>query len=626
MIGRLIFRHLSFIGTAKPVSTLTFADGTNVIFGASNTGKSFTLAALQFMLGKSTPLPVIEQLEGYEALLLGLDVPSLGSVTLYRAIQGAGFRLYEGLHNEPPQNIPFRVLDAEYDARTENIASVILGALGLGGKLVVKNENGEKSSVTLRSIDPFTFVDEGSIIDARSPILSGQYTSATAEKNLFRLLLTGQDDAAIVAVVPAKIRKARQEGQKELLEEWIATLDVQIDAIGIPRQQLDDQSKRIEASLITIQDDLGEHQRRIDELTRDRRRMVNEADRLAAQAREIELTLARFARLMEVYESDVERLEALEQGGHLLLVRLDQPCPLCGADVDHQHQHGRQDVERSRVAARVEITRIDRERRDLVATMKGLETDFAINLATSERLRRRMAAAERLFGILRPQESGLRDEYEQRIEARDIVRERLKLFEDRDRLAVQLSQVTTTPTAAKLKLAVGIDGPTGHEFANKVSEVLQSWKFPGNPTVSFDSQTQDIRLDGKERGANGKGVRAILHSAFKVAVLLYCQDKGLPHPGVLVLDTPLLTYREPIRVPRHGALAADEKELAATTLYAHFYLHLASLSGRAQFIVLENSDPPSDLVDRLSVQTFTGDLTDGRSGLLPPAGGSPNAP
>ncbi|WP_010161980.1 hypothetical protein [Sphingomonas sp. PAMC 26617] len=623
MNGRLIFRHLSFIGTAKTVSTLPFVDGTNVIYGASNTGKSFTLAALQFMLGKSTPLPAIEQLDGYEAVLLGLDVPSMGPVTLYRGIQGAGFRLYEGLHHEAPQDVPFRVLDAEYDARTENITSVILGALGLSGKFVVKNENGEKNSVTLRSLDPFTFVDEGSIIDARSPILSGQYTSATAEKNLFRLLLTGRDDSAIVAVVPPKIRKARQEGQKELLEEWIAALDAQIDAIGIPRQQLDDQSKRIEASLTTIQGDLAKRQRRIDEVTRERRRMVDEADRVTAQAREIELTLARFARLMEVYESDVERLEALEQGGHLLLARLDRPCPLCGAEVDHQHHHGRQDVERSRVAARVEIARIDRERRDLVATMNGLETDFATNLATSERLRRRMAAAERILGVLRPEESGLRDEYEQRIEARDTVRERLKLFEERDRLAVQLSQVTTAPTAAKPKLTVGIDGPTGHEFASKVSEVLQAWKFPGNPTVSFDSQTQDIRLDGKERGANGKGVRAILHSAFKVAVLLYCQDKGLFHPGVLALDTPLLTYREPIRVPRHGALAADEKKLAATTLYEHFYLHLASLSGRAQFIILENSDPPSDLMDRLSVQTFTGDLADGRSGLLPPANSSP---
>lgn len=623
MIRRLIFRHLSFTGTAKPVSTLSFADGTNVIYGASNTGKSFTLAALQFMLGKSTPLPVIEQLDGYEAVLLGLDIPSIGPVTLYRGIQGAGLRLYEGLHHEPPHDVPFQVLDAEYDARTENITSVILGALGLGGKFVVKNENGEKNSVTLRSLDPFTFVDEGSIIDARSPILSGQYTSATAEKNLFRLLLTGRDDAAIVAVVPAKIRKARQEGQKELLEDWIASLDAQIDAIGISREQLDDQGKRIEASLATIQGDLAKRQRRIDEVTRERRRMIDEADRTAALAREIELTLARFARLMDVYESDVERLEALEQGGHLLLARLDRPCPLCGADVEHQHHHGQQDVERSRIAARVEISRIDRERRDLVVTMNALETDFATNLEDTERLRRRMAAAERILGTLRPEESGLREEYERRMEARDTVRERLKLFEERDRLAVQLSQVTTTQTATKPKLVVGIDGPTGHEFASKVSEVLKAWKFPGNPVVSFDGQTQDIRLDGKERGANGKGVRAILHSAFKVAVLLYCQDNDLPHPGVLALDTPLLTYREPIRVPRHGALAPDEKKLAATTLYEHFYLHLASLSGRAQFIIFENSDPPSDLVDQLSVQTFTGDLADGRSGLLPPATASP---
>lgn len=75
----------------------------------------------------------------------------------------------------------------------------------------------------------------------------------------------------------------------------------------------------------------------------------------------------------------------------------------------------------ARVAARVEIARIYRERRDLVATMNGLEPDFATNLATSERLRRQMAAAERILGALRPEESGSRDEYELRVEARDTL-------------------------------------------------------------------------------------------------------------------------------------------------------------------------------------------------------------
>jgi hypothetical protein len=76
--------------------------------------------------------------------------------------------------------------------------------------------------------------------------------------------------------------------------------------------------------------------------------------------------------------------------------------------------------------------------------------------------------------------------------------------------------------------------------------VLEAWGFPGSPRVAFDLKAQDITINGKERAANGKGVRAILHAAFKVTVMIWCDRHGLPHPKFLVLDSPLVTYREPM--------------------------------------------------------------------------------
>lgn len=99
--------------------------------------------------------------------------------------------------------------------------------------------------------------------------------------------------------------------------------------------------------------------------------------------------------------------------------------------------------------------------------------------------------------------------------------------------------------------------------------------------------------------------------------MLVCQERGLPHPGILVLDTPLLTYREPLKVPRHGDLTTDERALAATTLHEYFYRHLASLADRAQFIILENSDPPAAVSQGVAIHLFTGVEGDGRIGLFP---------
>jgi len=133
--------------------------------------------------------------------------------------------------------------------------------------------------------------------------------------------------------------------------------------------------------------------------------------------------------------------------------------------------------------------------------------------------------------------------------------------------------------------------------------------------VQFDTKVNDITVAGKARSANGKGVRAVLHAAFNVAMAIHCIDKGLPHPGFIVLDTPLLTYREPLK-SRHGDLSEDERALKASSLAEKFYRHLASLEGKLQVIVLENSDPPAEVEDLASIDVFTGVQGDGRYGLL----------
>jgi hypothetical protein len=145
---------------------------------------------------------------------------------------------------------------------------------------------------------------------------------------------------------------------------------------------------------------------------------------------------------------------------------------------------------------------------------------------------------------------------------------------------------------------------------------LEAWHFPNAEKAQFDIQTNDITIAGKRRSANGKGVRAILHAAFNVAVLIYCRDKGLPHPGFLVLDTPLLTYREPL-TSKYGELSADEEEIKKSNLATHFYHHLASLKDMAQIIVIENSDPPEVIYPFARIETFSGRLGLGRYGLFP---------
>ena len=79
----------------------------------------------------------------------------------------------------------------------------------------------------------------------------------------------------------------------------------------------------------------------------------------------------------------------------------------------------------------------------------------------------------------------------------------------------------------------------------------------------------------------------------------------MPHPGFVVLDSPLVVYREPDA--GEDGFSEDVKN--------SFYESLADYEG-TQVLILENEDPPSQLEASANIIKFTG--TDrGRRGFIP---------
>ena len=70
-------------------------------------------------------------------------------------------------------------------------------------------------------------------------------------------------------------------------------------------------------------------------------------------------------------------------------------------------------------------------------------------------------------------------------------------------------------------------------FCAEIEAVLKEWNWNGEGRVEFDDSAYDIVVDGQARQSHGKGVRAILYSAFVIALLRYCYSNGRPHPGVV---------------------------------------------------------------------------------------------
>ena len=84
-----------------------------------------------------------------------------------------------------------------------------------------------------------------------------------------------------------------------------------------------------------------------------------------------------------------------------------------------------------------------------------------------------------------------------------------------------------------------------------VGDVLTSWEYPRRRGGQLGRAAPGHRNQRvAPRSQNGKAVKAVYHSAFAVALMIYCRTNRLPHPGFLVLDSPLVTYGKPIHYQR----------------------------------------------------------------------------
>lgn len=603
--------RLRFSGANNREAMLEFSTGLTLIYGASNTGKSFAVKAIDFMMGGGSDLPNIQERNPYNKIWLDLSLLQDRGVTLERAIVGGSFMLHEG-----PATT--RTLSPKHDPVNQaNISTFLLSQMEATNKKVAIDASGTHSNLTFRDIARVVLTKEIAIQSENSPIELGDKKDITRERSVLKFMMTGMDDSAITPIVRPKDFKTGRSAKAEILQEMVDRLDGEIatgypDAIGLA-----DQSDRINETLQRMETELSSTRLSIRALLDEKRQLSAKISATERRAVDIALSLESFDQLGAVYESDIKRLEAIEEAGFLLGRAMNLPCPVCGAPSEAQtHSHGMDEIEKVRSASEFEIQKIKRQHSELLRTIEGTNIESRNLAALITKMREELGEVEVKLERATPNV----DEHQRRlsdvIATRDHVQHGLSLLKQRDDLMKQKGNVEASKSPKRTEtIQRDLSTETAKALADVVSSVLGEWGFPGERHVFFDLNTYDLIIDGKERRNNGKGVRAITHAAFKVALLLFCRERGLPHPGFLILDSPLLTYRDPMRLPG-DILTADEQEIRRTDLKERFFKHLGHIGDKAQFIVFENIDPPDDIKDYASVIAFTNDPTTGRQGLL----------
>lgn len=608
-------RFLGFFGPQKEPATVTFGPGLNVLYGASNAGKSFIVEAIDFMLGGGQPLRDIPERVGYDRILLGIETLGGQTFTVWRSMEGGGFKLYEGLHQTPPaDDVQNKVLGDQHSDRNEaNLSWFLLGLCGLAGKRIRKNARGETNSLSFRNIARLMIVTETEITQQGSPLLDGNYVANTPNLATFRLLLTGTDDSALVADTKREPEELSRETQLQLLDQLLADYRARLKELTKTPKELEEQLAKLDASLRHQTAQVNTTESEFQEAAGKRRDLRRKLEEGRERKAEVDALLERFKLLDRHYESDIERLRAIEESGTLFDILGLGPCPLCGAAPEHHGSQGECEGNIDHVveAARKEIGKIELLRRELSATVNELQREGAsLNRRIPSVVEDLQKISNSVDELIAPKLSSLRKSYSEFADKRAEVREALALNATVQDIERRRASLAESATLEKVGAPASADIPTtiSDSFAQAVEAILKEWHFPEAGRVFFDPKARDLVISGKARSAFGKGLRAITHAAFTLGLLAFCRSRQNPHTGFVVLDSPLLAYREP---------DGTEDDLRGTDLQDKFYGYLQALPDDHQVIVVENTDPPASIADRELSLMFTKNPHKGRYGLFP---------
>jgi hypothetical protein len=402
-----------------------------------------------------------------------------------------------------------------------------------------------------------------------------------------------------------------------LIENLLAPLEQRTKSILI--DETEDSIDKIDEAIVRVSDDLLAIENERITLIQNRDAAADVRVKTETQVQAIDQLLTRYQLLSEQYTSDLSRLDFVSEGAHYFDGLQEVTCPLCGQNMDegHVHQAARSSAE-IYAAARAEAAKILAQRDDLEDAIASLESRREAREAERSRAAVTFQAAQqRLANIVQPVlatgTTQLQHLNARRLEL-EIARNNSEQVETLRTLKAEIERTAASPARSKRQWE---DLPSKSLLAlcKEVEDILKLWKWDGEGRVEFDEKAYDIKVDGQSRQSHGKGVRAVLYSAFVIALVRYCQRKGLPHPGFVVIDSPLTSYK------KKGNGVAGAGTSVSQGVEAAFWDSLTSISKDIQIIIVENKEPPSAVAAAVHYEWFAGDEAGprDRTGFIPEA-------
>ena len=587
-MSNFFIKSLIISGENKRTSTLDFDEGLNIIYGPSNTGKTYVLKCIDFIFGSKNKYPIPTS-SGYSLIKLIIQTNN-GQVSIEREIGKNKINVIS--ENALIQSRVYKIQD---------IGTALLGLIGIqDNPSIIKNSRYEMVNLTWRTFMHSFIINEEEVIQQLPILISKESTVKTASLSALLYLISAPDASTFNPIEDKKIKEAR----KRAVEKYISE---EIDGLRERKKILDEKLKTKtvspEEEIKKLTDELSEIEQEITAEVNNSKNTLSKILDIKDHIAKCDLLLNRYAELRSQYKADIKRLSFIVEGEiNLSEVSSLEKCPFCDGAMSEQHYATYIET------ANAELSRITQLLNDLCETENTVVNDKqnyqgALQILNNERQTTENIIKQKLSPRAEKIKSSLKD-YQSLIRLQN----ELEIIEKMRELKMQtLNEMLASKDdkPAEYKPREHFPQDFEKEMSKILNDILIACKYEDYVSAKFSIKKFDIIVNGKEKENYGKGYRAFLNVIVAIAMREYICQNGIYPPRLFVVDSPLLSLKQNI----------DEETPESMKIGLMEYL--ISTQNLGQTILIENEIPKLDYEStNVKLHYFTKGKTDGRYGLL----------
>ncbi|WP_151715458.1 hypothetical protein [Acinetobacter sp. TUM15071] len=595
---KFFIKSLIVIGNNKKPAILNFDKKSHLIFGPTDTGKSYIVECIRFCLGGEKIPKDVGFSEGYSLAILQIESNNGKEFTIFKSLANGQESVHEGIYSDVPVDLDQK-LDLKVDdfLLTENNIqeNKILVKLGTLGRVTANDLRRISIFDEIQTLDNISFEGKDSNTKVRN-------------RSALSFFLTGSDDSQMPLAISTDARN-QAKGQVSSLQEQIQILSDEIPK-DISKEDVEDNLDKISLQIDEINNFLSYDYQALRELKSEFSLFEREINETNPKVISLIEAKEQFSILDQKYLNDISRLEMTNISASIVANLPNRSCPICLTTLDHQKRHhiSEEDFAKIRNGAAVEIQKINRLRDGLKYAIEDIESEISelslkldslkYNLESNKIQQKKLLEADGL---------SIKDNLNELTERKTELSIYLNNFKIIERLQIQLEK--EIPKSKRMTQKIERNhANSATNLSVRIKELLEEWKVPDVRTIDFDDKCVDIKINQRARVSYGKGKRGIFLTAYMVALMELNIENNLPHLGFVIIDSPVVTYKDPkhSKEELHEHDVNSDGELLPEGVKDSFYGWLTARNNNGQIIVLENEEPSVQQKLQLSYTEFLG--------------------